>query len=287
MKPNDFSPHRRIEHEFRRSINQLMQKYLNLSFPEGSTPEYVLNAFLNITKNVGILEDIASRIASRMVTQVKVSNARSWRAAASEASRGREIYDLLQKEMHTTPVGARVREMIEENSKLISSIPDAVRYRVNKEISEMQFAGERPETIAKHLMQRIPKLTKERAALIARTETSKAATALTRARSEDLGIEWYQWATSEDARVRPAHRLMDKVLVAWSDPPNPENLAHIKSAHGPYNAGNIYNCRCDSYPVINLDLITWPARVYAHGSITRMTRGKFVEFSGINRRVAA
>lgn len=284
MKPKDFTPHRRIELEFGRSINALLNKYL--SFPEGSTLDFVLRAFANLSKTPAVLNDIAFHLARRMVTMVKVSNARSWREVARQSSRGREIYAVLQKEMEGD-TGRRINEIVAQNAQLISSIPGKVRETIDREIFQLQLKGERPETISAYLLKRVPQLTKSRAKLIARTETGKAATALTRARSEDLDIPWYQWATSEDERVRSSHHLMDKVLVSWTDPPNPENLAKIRNSHGPYNAGNIYNCRCDCYPVISLNTINWPARVYHSGSITRMTRRQFSEFSGIGRRVAA
>ena len=158
---------------------------------------------------------------------------------------------------------------------------------MNTEIASMEQQGERPELIAEYLKRRIPQLTQHQAALIARTETGKAATALTRARSEDLGIDWYQWESSRDSRVRPSHRLMQGVLVKWDDAPSPETLYGIRSTLGHYNAGNAPNCRCDAYPIVSLDTISWPAKVYASGSIRRMTRGEFEESSGIGRRIAA
>lgn len=221
-----------------------------------------------------------------MVTQLRASNARSWREAARQASRGREIYEALRKEMQTG-VGARARELVAENAKLIAGIPAKIRQEVNNEIAEMEQEGLRPEKIMEHLQLRIPELTRNHAHLIARTETGKAATALTQARSEDLGINWYQWQTSEDQRVRPSHRMMDKVLVSWSDPPSPEKLFHQNTTLGHYPAGGAPNCRCVAVPIVTLDTIAWPARVYANGAIRRMTRAQFAEISGMQRRIAA
>ena len=284
MKPDNVAPPRRIELDYYRSIRNLLYHHLN--FPEGTTPENILNAFANLSTNTAVLEDLAFHMARRMVTQVKVQNARNWREAARESGRGREIFEALTHEMQGN-VGTRVRDIVSENAKLISSIPGKLREDVDKEIFQLQLQGERPELISDYLLKRIPKLTRHRAALIARTETGKASTALTRARSEDLGINWYQWATSEDARVRPSHRIMDKVLVNWNDAPAPEALDGIRSTLGHYHAGNAPNCRCDSYPIVSLDQITWPAKVYTSGHIQRMTRHQFAELSGIGRRVAA
>jgi uncharacterized protein with gpF-like domain len=67
---------------------------------------------------------------------------------------------------------------------------------------------------------------------------------------------------------------MDGVLVHWDDPPSPELLIGEKSV-GKYNAGDIWNCRCFAQPVIFLDYITFPAKVYCGGRIVTMTRSQF------------
>lgn len=282
-KPQDFTPPRRIETDYFQQIERALYKTLSIS--KESTPLEILNAFANIHRSIPVLEKLGARLAERMVTQLRVSNAHSWRAAAAKASRGREIYQLLRREMYTG-VGTRVRELVAENAQLISSLPAKIRQEIDSEILRLQQEGERPEVIAQFIHQRIPKITKVRAALVARTETGKASVALTQARSENLKIEWYQWQTSEDQRVRDSHRLMDKVLVAWNNPPSPESLVHEKS-YGHYPPGGIFNCRCDAYPLVSLDQVSWPARVYSNGIIQRMSRREFAQFSGIERRVAA
>lgn len=276
-------PPNRIEAEFRRLIDRLLLPYLKFS-PDATIAE-ISARLAQLSENAEVLSEIGRVIAARMTKQLNVSNERSWRQVALKGGRGREMYKALRREMQNG-IGYRVQEIVSENARLISSIPERVAESVNTEIAEMQRQGLRPDTIAKHLRKRVPQLTKNRAALIARTETGKAATALTRARGEDLGIKWYQWITSEDARVRPSHRIMDKVLVAWAEPPNPEALDGIESTLGHYNAGNCPNCRCDALPLVNLDAISWPARVYGNGRIQRMTRAVFEEFAGMRRRVA-
>jgi SPP1 gp7 family putative phage head morphogenesis protein len=274
----DFGPPNRIETQYRRLIEKLIGKFL----PDDVTPASVLRAFGNLARNANVLEALAEPLARRMVTQLKAANARSWREAARESSRGREIFEALQAEMETG-VGVRVREIVAENAKLISSIPEKIREEVDNEITRLQVQGLRPEVVADYLRKRVPQITRAKAALIARTETGKASTAITRARSEDMNIHWYVWITSKDQRVRASHRLMSNVLVNWDDPPNPENLAHERNDHGPYNAGNIFNCRCDTLPVVSLDLISWPSRIYRHGTITRISRGQFAVLSGVRK----
>jgi hypothetical protein len=74
---------------------------------------------------------------------------------------------------------------------------------------------------------------------------------------------------------------MDEVLFRFSDKPAPELLVGEKS-EGHYGPGEIYNCRCYAQPIILWEDIAWPARVYADGSITRMTKTQFQKrFGGI------
>ena len=117
-------------------------------------------------------------------------------------------------------------------------------------------------------------ISKSRISLIARTESSKASTALTEARAESLNLPWYVWRTSKDARVRSSHRHMDGVLIAWAEAPSPEALKGLKS-YGTYQAGNTFNCRCYPEPLIYLDQVSWPHKVYHNGTIREMTRSAF------------
>ena len=217
-----------------------------------------------------------------MVGQVRAVNARSWREAARKAGRGREIYSALQKELQG-PIGTRVQELIRENAQLISSIPTSLRESVVREIAGLEQQGLRADVVAEYIRRRVPQLAGSRAALIARTETSKAVAALTQARSEDLGIGWYQWRTAKDQRVRPSHKIMEKVLVRWNDPPSPEELDGIASNLGKYHAGGCPNCRCVSLPLVTIKVIEFPARVYHDDRIERMSRARFIKFSGMER----
>ena len=271
MQPKAWTPRRRIEEAYRRTILRLLDRYL--AIPDSSTLGQITEALVNFGNITRIFEEAVS-IASGMATAIAVENAKSWREAARQGSRGRAIYEGLRQELRSG-LGIEMAAIVRENAALISSIPAEVRESVNSEISRLQVEGWRASSIAQYLRGRIPELTRSRAALIARTETSKSATALTRVRSEELGIPAYEWATSEDSRVRPSHRHMDKVIVFWDNPPSPEQLIGVKSSLGKYHAGNCPACRCDSYPLLNPENLNWPKRVYWQGRIRTMTLGKF------------
>lgn len=221
----------------------------------------------------------AFEIARRMVSRVSVLNAHSWRQAARKATRGRRIYESLQTELQGR-VGQAVRLQIDENAHLISSLPEELRIEVARYAAEQYARGARSDVVENYLRKRFPEMARNRVRLIARTQTSKASTSIVRARAENIGAHWYEWSTSEDQRVRTSHRKMDKVLCSFDDPPSPEALAGEKPV-GRYGPGEIFNCRCTPLPLIDLDEVSWPHRVYRGGSIQRMTRAAFIRVAGM------
>ena len=143
--------------------------------------------------------------------------------------------------------------------------------------------GRRASDIAKEIKKMFPDKTRARAELIARTQTSMTSTNLTRQRAERLGAHWYIWRAVGDARTRHSHDKMEGVLVNWNDPPAPEDLFPILNADGKprrntlghYHAGCCPNCRCYPEPVIDLDQVTFPARVYRGNRIQVMKQKEF------------
>lgn len=271
-KGQDFGSTRRIEHEYERGIKGHLIKILPPKLPEQTFDEWI-NSIAQRSNEYDARE-AAESLAGRMVRWVNTKNVKGWRAAAAKAQRSRMLSGLLQREMQT-PIGARVRTIVRENAQYISSLPRDAAEQLNREVLRAQQNGARPATIAKMMRTRFPQLLHSRINQLARTESQKASTALTRARCEELNLPCYIWETSEDGdRVRLSHRKMQGVVVFWDDPPAPELLVGERS-QGHYHAGDIYNCRCTQTVVLTLEDIRFPARVYRHGSITRMTRVQF------------
>jgi SPP1 gp7 family putative phage head morphogenesis protein len=278
-----FRPPNRIEVEYRAAIRKMFESVLPKFNP--NLGDFV--AYLEGLTHRRDIEEMCATLASKMVRWVNIENSKSWREASARSQRSQMLYRLLQQEMQGS-VGQRVAMLVQENAKLISSIPSDVSQRLAHEIMRAQQAGSRPETTAAMMAKRYPELAGSRIHLIARTETAKASTALTEARSEDLGLDWFEWETSEDQRVRYSHRNMDKVLVNWKDLPFPEALVGEKSTLGRYAPGAAPNCRCYPAPLLSIDDVSWPHRVFTAGRITRMTKTQFQKLSGAPaRRIAA
>ena len=267
--PNFHRP-RRIEEEYRRALNALMDSWMR-AFPHNPSLEEIFS-FLGNGGGERVMK-ASDSLARRMVTSVAVQNAQSWREAAAKSTQRRRIYELLRNEMAGS-VGAAMRQMVASHAALIRSMPDRMAQDLASQIATRQMRGERAETIAKDIAKRFPHITRAHTAMIARTEVSSAATSISEARAQHLNLPCYEWLSSEDKRVRPAHKIMDHVIVFWRDPPSPEALIGMKT-HGKYHAGRDFQCRCDPNVIVDLDQISFPARVYHDGNIERMSRARF------------
>lgn len=266
-----WKPKRRIEVLYKKSLKQLMRR-LEKKLLGLTSIRDILNTIKKFAESKEFKE-YAEKSAMKMVTSLFSDAGRTWREAARKNSKGKEIYEALKKEFNT-PIGLAVKEQIERNAELINSMPKSISKEITEHVASETLKGRRAEYIAQDLQKMYPYMIESKAKLIARTEVSKTSTALTKARCENLGINWYIWHTSEDQRVRSSHSHMEGVLICWDNPPSPERLIGEKFV-GYYHAGNIYNCRCYPAPVIKLDFISWPHKVYYNGAIQTMTRKEF------------
>lgn len=272
MDNNQWEPKRRLERQFQHELNKVGLGMLE-SIEGLVDPFEITNVIRSWLHNM-VFHHYADQAAEKLVSTLLKSSATTWRMAARENSNGRVIYDALRKELQG-PVGESFAFQIQRNAEIIKSLPSEIAKQVTNYISDESIKGRRASDIAGDILARFPDMTRNKAALIARTETSKTSTALTQARCENVGLDWYRWRTSEDGRVRDSHRLMDGVLIKWTEPPSPEKLDGLRNPPAPYHAGNIYNCRCYPEPVVNLDYVKWPVKVYKNGAISMVTRIRF------------
>jgi len=125
-----------------------------------------------------------------------------------------------------------------QNAQLITSIPDQELEQVAGIVERRLQEGERFEVVEQDLIKRFG-ITRRRAKLIARDQTTKLNASLTKLRQQELGVEEYTWQTAGDERVRPTHKANDGKKFRWDDPPN-------KTGH----PGTDVNCRCVAIPVL-------------------------------------
>jgi SPP1 gp7 family putative phage head morphogenesis protein len=273
MDKNQWSHKNKNEQQYKKALEAVMKK-IGEAIKPLSDPFKIVSTVKNIIKNSHFLR-YAESVAKTMVTGLFVDNKRNWKAAARESMQGRKIFNALKDELSKPVMGTFAHE-IARNAEVIKTLPLDVASKVTDYIAEQTIKGKRSSEIAKEIQTMFPQASKAKATLIARTEVSKTTTALTQARAQSVGLNWYVWGTSDDARVRPAHDLMDEVLIKWTESPAPEALNGQKS-EGHYHAGAIYNCRCFAKPLVTIDDVRWPHKVYYNGAINTITRAKFEE----------
>lgn len=132
-------------------------------------------------------------------------------------------------------------------------------------------SGERPEALSQELLRAFPALDHELSISVMRTKCAIASSAQVKFRSVKMGLAWYTWRTARDGdRVREAHRLMEGVLCAWNDPPNPQKLLD-GSAGQLEHPGYAPLCRCIALPVLSAEDVQLPVRLHIHGTIRTIT----------------
>jgi len=267
----DWNKSKKIELFYRELLRKIVRMINNSII--GAKDHLEMNRALhNIAKSKDY-QAYANIIASRFITNANIIDSKTWREASRANGKSKMIYEALQKTLGSN-IGRTIDQQILENANLIKTLPLTLSKELTKFISTKAYEGIRASEIAETLEGKIFQYTHARANTIARTESSKAMTALTEARSKDVGVNWYVWKSASDQRVRNAHKHMQGVLVKFDDPPSPEELVHEKNV-GHYNAGNIYNCRCFPRPLISLENVTWPCKVYYHGAIVSMSKLQF------------
>lgn len=187
-----------------------------------------------------MLHPWAKAVAGRMIGEVARRDEQAWIELGNEMGRA------LKSEIRTAPTGAAMKELLEEQVNLITSLPLKAAERVH-ELTIRQLSNQgRAAEMAKEIM-RTSEVTKSRATLIARTETSRTVSAMTEVRARHVGAEQYIWRTALDSDVRPLHAKLEGKVFSWDDPP-------VIGENGERGApGSIYNCRCYAEPIIEDD----------------------------------
>ncbi len=279
-KNNDLSvwkTSKRLERNYERILKVVQNQFFQAISNKNNANEMI--SMLKILARQPSFETYCQELASKMVTSVYQKTEGNWRKAAKQNTKGHEIYEALKREKQNVLLESAIQKLIEQNASFIKSLPLEIASDITKYIEKETIKGRRAEELAQEIKIKFPEKSKANAKCIARTEVSKAQSALTRTRAELLNIQWYIWRTSQDERVRSAHKYMEGVLVNWKDPPSPEQLAKSKYQYGKYHAGEIFNCRCYAEPIVDIRFVKFPCKVYYNGRIIKMKKTEFLTLS--------
>ncbi len=229
---------RAAEHDYARNLRGLARQVGNIV--QGMAPDASARQLPKLVdylmKYAEIIEPWAASVATYMLADVWRRDKAMWFKHSAK------IGAALKREIEHAPTGELLRKLQKEQVKLIKSIPQDAAKRVSEYAVKSRIAGARHEDLAKALREQ-GGVSANKAKLIARTESSRAAANLVQARAIYAGSPGYYWRTSRDKNVRESHVKMEGVYVEWSRPPKTDKSLD------PYHAGCGPNCRCFAEPV--------------------------------------
>jgi SPP1 gp7 family putative phage head morphogenesis protein len=151
---------------------------------------------------------------------------------------------------------AIIESWARENARLITNMIDDEQQRVASIISSTFRRGGQI-TDARKEIQVALNVSKKRADLIAQNEYGNLYGQLERLNNEQLGIEYYEWNSRLDKRVRRSHAVLEGKICKWDDPTVYKNSLDDKEWKPRSSIGGVnlhpsqdIRCRCVGYSII-------------------------------------
>lgn len=180
--------------------------------------------------------------------------AKAWAEGISRQSAvglGQSLKDVsggvtLKTDVLSGAVADVVKASIKQNVALIKSIPAKYFLEIEGEVMRSIQTGRGMADLQPFLEKRYG-ITKRRAALIARDQTSKATAAINRARMQGLGVKKFKWLHSGGGKEpRPLHKnVLNGKIFDMDKPPVIDERTGERGF-----PGQLINCRCRMVPVI-------------------------------------
>jgi SPP1 gp7 family putative phage head morphogenesis protein len=226
---------RRAELQYRNQLRKVARQIGDIVRGFGAwTPGAPEQIVVTLHRYAEAIDPWARAVAARMLADVSKRDELAWKELSKDMARN------VRREIQQAPTGQTLRRLQEEQVTLIKSIPIDAAQRVHEIATGQLYSGQRADVLRAEIMQ-TGLVSRSKADLIARTETSRASSNLVQARATHIGSQGYVWRTAKDEAVRPSHREMEGQYVRWDDPPTLDNLTG--------HAGALPNCRCYSEPV--------------------------------------
>lgn len=286
MSSNVLKPYERIIINQRNKIRTLTNELIKMCQKYITTPYRIPNLLKQISQTEQF-DKFTQVLGARFVNEVNTWNRVAF-ANYLETGYAKNAFFIYKGLSADNELKSFLAKQAEEKAKLFKSIPVELANTIVPKIEKLTVQGATPKTVAYELAKDIPSLLEYQVKTIARTETSKTSVAITGFKSKKNNIPCYQWKASGgrqgDGRTRSSHCKMSDVIIFWEDPPAPEDLFPIigqngqkyKNTLGHYHAGCCPNCRCLASPVIFIDDLKFPVRVYTQGMIKTMTKKDFL-----------
>lgn len=239
-KPGPVRPRRKDERDYERELRAMLNDVLFLPAEQRlAAVEAVRQAYDVLDEIVEPLDADPADWLDVAVIQRNLDTLKGYHKArliqTFRSALGVDIRPVLTEPQIRTFMAQKVAD----NVDLIKTIPRrfhaSLRERLEQELVDAPFDKQR----LTQLLQKEFKSSGYNLRRIARDQTSKTIGGLTEIRHRQLGIEGYEWVTSQDERVRPTHVANSGQMFSWASPP-------IDTGH----PGQDIQCRCVAVPVI-------------------------------------
>lgn len=244
--------------ELKRIINQVRVdierqivpevKYLEPQYTADGWSDNIMNAISRVRRlyQSGRFDDLAKQLARKFVSDIDTYNQR--KLDSQFRSFGINVFG------SNAAVQDYLEASIADNVRLIKSIPEQYLDRVESSVMSNMRAGLRPSAIVKSLQDDFG-VTQNRAKMIARDQTSKAANGLASKCMQASGVEYFQWADSDDERVRSRHRRIANKITAYGKGIYRWDNLPLSDKGIPIAPGDDYQCRCTARPVLKSEVL--------------------------------
>lgn len=251
-----------VETAYRARLNQVLNEITNSvlsAIREPMQKDYISDGFGDYVGD--ILQSLLERWTgvrfqrfAEMIARVFVSNAKAFsdRTFSTDAAKsvGINAYD-------SERIQGVINIATKQNAQLITSIASQHLDAISQIVYSNVMAGNRPSAIEKAIQEY--GVTKRRAKLIARDQTAKVLSTISRAKMQDAGFKYFQWDTSHDSRVRPSHREVQNRktpygvgVYRWDDLPIVDGEKT--------SPGMPIQCRCVALPVADFEVYEYLKR---------------------------
>ena len=209
-----------------------------------------LSRIMQRLANISV-DEIASRIASGLVSRANFQNKEQTQRTYSEAF-GIDLTGMLGD----GAIREKMADAVRENVDLITSIQTDFINDIGEKVFGNLLEGGRSENLINIIRDR-GDVTLSRAKFIARDQTSKLNAELTEARSNALGLDIYEWSGTGDERERKSHFILNGMLCKYSDPTvysgDGGKTWKKRSSTGAFigKPGEDYQCRCLPLPYVS------------------------------------
>lgn len=199
------------------------------------------------------IQEVAARLSAGFVARANLQNKEQTLRTFSQTF-GIDLSGMLGD----GAIKPQMEKAVSDNVDLITSIHTDFIHDIGAAIFDNMKDGGRHENLIDIIKER-GNVTRNRARLIARDQTSKLNADLTEARNVALGLDLYEWGGTGDERERDSHSALNGKLCKYSDPTvysdDGGKTWKKRSTIGAFigKPGEDYQCRCLALPYVSWD----------------------------------